>query len=410
MPGWQCPERIFSVPGGSISFFLHQDVFRGQIIHTAEYKRASELSGQRVLVVGLGESGSDIALAVSKVASATALSTQEGPGYVIPRTLMGAPTDMDTNRVYHSIPRWIWASRLIAGKKWMETVLARWRPGEQDDFEVLRRASSINAKRGKSAMQRFGTKTACFVEAMVHHGALYKPRIVRLNEDGAVFADGSAFECDVIICATGYKVDLPWLPPEVNAVACRPRQLYKHTFIPTYGARIAFAGFARPNLGAIPPLAEMQSRWFAQVISGAIALPSAKEMKAAAAADDARTLAQFSSDAERIGALTDYLTLLDDLAERVGCTPPLRRLALTEPTTWLKVMCGPLSGPQFRLVGPGAAPAEARAALALLPTMPALVLCFEVAVLLACKVLCALGLAQFRPVGLCGGGGKEAKK
>ena len=264
-------------------------------MHTAEHKCVSGLAGKRVLVMGLGESGSDIALAVAKVAAATALSTRSGPGYIIPRRAMGAPADLDTNRLYHSIPRWIWASRIIKGKVWLEEAIARWRSktGEArgdngDDFTVLKEAARINAERGRCVMERFATKNTSFVEAMLHHGALYKPGVERLTEDSVVFEDGSSFKCDVVICATGFKIDLPFLPAEIAALARTPRRLFKHTFVPALGSRIAFAGFARPNVGAVPPVAEMQARWFARVISGEVVLPTAKSMAAEAAEDDKR--------------------------------------------------------------------------------------------------------------------------
>ena len=40
----------------------------------------TQLAGKRVLVVGLGESGSDISLQAARVATATAISTRSGPG------------------------------------------------------------------------------------------------------------------------------------------------------------------------------------------------------------------------------------------------------------------------------------------------------------------------------------------
>ena len=373
----------------------------------AEFHNASCMAGKRVLVVGLGESGSDIALAVAKVALSTALSTRAGPGYVIPRTLMGAPTDKDTNRIYHSVPRWIWGSKLIKGKHWLESLLVKWWPGEKDDFKVLAEARSINQQGKMSAMQRFGTKSASFVEAIVHHNALYKVGDFKLTEDAVVFEDGSVFKCDVIICATGFKVNFPWLPDDVNAVARYPRRLFKSTFHPCFGPRMAFAGFARPNLGAIPPIAELQARLFAQVVSGSVKLPSAQEMERVAAADDARILAQFPLDAPRVTALIDYLTLMDDLASLAGCAPPLCRLALTDFPAFVQVMSGPISGPQFRLFGPGSDPVAARQALMRLPTMPAVVLAYEGAILVVCKLLHSLcGLSAFRPVGICGGGKK----
>lgn len=352
--------------------------------------------------MGLGESGSDIALQAAQVASATALSTRNGPGYVIPRTLMGRPTDLDTNRMYHSIPRRLWGRWYVRGKVRLENLLARLRPGRSDDFAVLDKAREINESRmpRRSVMQRFATKNASFVEALLKYRALYKPEVRHLSRDSAIFEDGSSFRCDVIICATGFKLDFPWLPDDINQVARTPRRLFKSTFHPGLGARLAFGGFARPNVGAIPPLAEMQARLYALVVSGAVSLPPAEQMEAIAAADNAGVLAQFPEDAPRIQSLTDYLSLLDDLAGLVGCAPPLASLHLAD---LARVMCAPLSGPQFRLAGPGAAPQEAREALRRMETMPLPVLLMEAAILAWCKLRHWWGHEDYRPVGVCGG-------
>ena len=46
----------------------NQDSFQGKILHTHDYRKPSELQGQRVVVLGAGPSGSDISLEVSSVA------------------------------------------------------------------------------------------------------------------------------------------------------------------------------------------------------------------------------------------------------------------------------------------------------------------------------------------------------
>ena len=89
---------------------------------------------------------------------------------------------------------------------------------------------------------------------------------------------------------------------------------------------------------------------------------------------------------------------MNDMAALIGCAPPLRRLFVTDPRLWFKVMAGPITGAQFRLVGPGAQPAEARAALHAVPTMPLPVVLFEFALLLACKLLSLVGLSRFTPL------------
>jgi hypothetical protein len=53
---------------------------------------------------------------------------------------------------------------------------------------------------------------------------------------------------------------------------------YLHTFVPEAGESLGLIGFLRPAFGAIPPLAELQARWFALVQSGERCLPSREQM------------------------------------------------------------------------------------------------------------------------------------
>lgn len=47
------------------------NIFQGQQLHSREYRRPESFVGQRVLVVGMGDSGSAIADEISSVAKIT---------------------------------------------------------------------------------------------------------------------------------------------------------------------------------------------------------------------------------------------------------------------------------------------------------------------------------------------------
>ena len=315
--------------------------FEGRVLHAAHFRSAAEVAGLRVLVVGLGESGSDICLLVAQRAAASAVSTRSGPGYLIPRRFGGAVSDLDTNRAYHALPRWLCAPPSLwhSAKTAIEGAFA----GPDDDARVLAAAAAFNAARGASPFARFGTKNHSFVEAAVHHGLQVRPAIARFTRRGAVFADGSLFEADVLILATGYAPRFPFLSAELQRRLADVRgALYKRVLLPDHGAALGFCGLARPGLGAIPPLAELAARYFAGVLSGALPLPSEAVMREAIARDAAAERAAFALDAGRITALCDYLPAMEDLASLIGCRPRLMRLLLTHPRLFAKVLCGPL--------------------------------------------------------------------
>lgn len=77
----------------------------GELVHSQFYRCPDRFVGKRVLVIGSGESGSDITNEISKVASKCAISIRGLHGHLIPRIQgNGRVTDLNTNRVRYSNP------------------------------------------------------------------------------------------------------------------------------------------------------------------------------------------------------------------------------------------------------------------------------------------------------------------
>lgn len=75
-------------------------------------------------------------------------------------------------------------------------------------------------------------------------------------------------QVDVIVFATGYSYDFPFLPASIKKTSGHRIGLYKHVFPPTLEhPTLAVVGFIHA-LGAIMPQAEMQSRWVTRVFKG----------------------------------------------------------------------------------------------------------------------------------------------
>eukprot|EP00939_MAST-03C_sp_MAST-3C-sp1_P001389 g1389.t1 len=354
--------------------------FDGKIIHSSMYKTSCDLSSSRVLIVGLGESGSDISLQAAKVAKAVAISTRSGPGYVIPRRALGSVADLETSRAHHSIHqgRLGWSRTMrtdiqLRLKLAVENFVSNWwfcpkHPGEPE-MKALKLADEINRKIGLPWYRRFGTKNMAFCSAIVDHGAMYKPDILEARGSTVTFVDGTSFEADTIVLCTGYRVAFSFLQSDLaSRCAGIRRDLYKHMIHPSVGSSLAFVGFCRPGVGSIPPLSEMQARYWALLLSGKRSLPSQCEMTLAIAHDDAKISAQYPRDAKRLSSLCDFLRLMDDLAGLIVCRPPL--FDVRHPIASFKVLFGPITGAQFRLIGPGAMPWRSREVLFGTPTSP----------------------------------------
>ncbi|WP_274543210.1 flavin-containing monooxygenase [Microbacterium sp. CPCC 204701] len=66
--------------------------FTGELLHTSAYKTATQLTGKRVLIIGAGNSGCDIAVDAVHHAASVEMSVRRGY-YFVPRYLFGKPSD-----------------------------------------------------------------------------------------------------------------------------------------------------------------------------------------------------------------------------------------------------------------------------------------------------------------------------
>ena len=96
-----------------------------------------------------------------------------------------------------------------------------------------------------------------------------KAAVTGCNGKEVTFVDGSKQEFDLIIMSTGYKADHPFLPERYRVGI---QQRYKYIF-DVEDPTIALIGLARPVIGSIPALAELQARWAARIFSHRLQLP-----------------------------------------------------------------------------------------------------------------------------------------
>ncbi|MEM6337249.1 MAG: NAD(P)/FAD-dependent oxidoreductase, partial [Bacteroidota bacterium] len=122
---------------------------------------------------------------------------------------------------------------------------------------------------------------------LIGHGRIIpKPNIARLDGDRVVFTDDTEEEADVLIYATGYKVSFPFFDAHFLSAENNELPLYGRVVDPERPG-LYFIGLIQP-LGAIMPLAEIQSEWVADLLEGKAVLPQPAAMRQAIARDDAK--------------------------------------------------------------------------------------------------------------------------
>ncbi len=255
-PRW--PEPSF--PGA--------DTFPGEQLHAHYYKTPDLFAGKRVLVLGIGNSACDIAVESSRVADETYLAMRRG-AHVLPKYLFGVPTDHLTDSPLARGP--------LRLQQLSVAVLLRLTQGRMTDYGLPEPDHAV--------LEAHPTISADLLTRLGHGDITVKPNIDRFEGLKVFFTDGSAGEVDVVVYCTGYKVSFPFLSDRVVHAEDNHVDLYRRVVDPDHPG-LYFVGLIQP-LGAIMPLAEVQSEWVADVISGVGALPSYDEMRAQIRAYDA---------------------------------------------------------------------------------------------------------------------------
>ncbi len=186
---------------------VRETPYRGIELHSGEYKTPDALAGKRVLVVGGGNSGCDIAVESSQHAAETRLSLRRGYHF-LPKFYRGLPIDSVGERLLRwRIPLAI--RQTLAGA--IVYLLQGSRAGTglpKPDHRLFETHPTINSQ----------------LVYQLRHGTLsVRPDVECLTESGARFADGSEEAFDVVIHATGYHLSFPFIDAsELNYRGGRP--------------------------------------------------------------------------------------------------------------------------------------------------------------------------------------------
>jgi hypothetical protein len=222
--------------------------FTGRQVHTSEYNNVGDLDGNRILVVGAGNSGCDVAADVAQHRLEADIVMREGLHFQ-PKTYFGVPRQ--------EIP-----------------FLSQFSPDEQDLISRLLARVSIGENSCYPGMPAPEARTlaegATTVNDLllywVHHGRIgIRPGITSLEGNSAHFADGTTGEYDSIIWATGFNVSLPFLDDDRITWRSRVPVRYAGGILPEGAEKLYFVGLIAPR-GPQIPIYGVQSKLIARMI------------------------------------------------------------------------------------------------------------------------------------------------
>ncbi len=206
--------------------------FNGRVLHSKQYKTPDILADKRVLVVGAGNSGCDIAVEAAQHAQQAFLSVRRGYHF-IPKFMFGKPADqVGEIGLKLRIP--------LPIRRTLNTFLLHKIYGQPEDF-------------GLPAPDHKLYESHPIVNSQIYyylgHGDLKaKPDVQKLRGDKVEFIDGSLERIDVIVYATGYKISFPFIDKQYLNWQDNHPKLFLHIFHPQYD-NLFVAGMLQPDSG-----------------------------------------------------------------------------------------------------------------------------------------------------------------
>ena len=226
----------------------HPGRFDGRVLHSGEYRNTGDLHGDRVLVVGAGNSGCDLAVDAAQAGHETHVSVRNGLVFQ-PKTLFGRPRA--ELPLLGRLPIRL-QERIARGL--IDVALGR------PERYGLPTPATRNLHRNRPVVN-------AQLLHFIHHGRIrVAPGIRRFDGHDVHFADDTVRTIDTIVYATGFRATLPFLDPTlVESADGVPLRVAGMT-LPVGPERLFFVGLAAPR-GPQLPVYSAQARLIAKFLS-----------------------------------------------------------------------------------------------------------------------------------------------
>ena len=311
------------------------DKFTGTFSHSISYKSPyhEQFVNKRLLIVGGGETGSDLAVELSStVATSVHMSIREGQWFQA-RVLGQQPADV----MYTMLMRiWGYYNNIFV-RCWRRMFFVpMWGVGGTGVREWKPKVAFLHG---------FINKSREVVDHIALKRVTPKGGIAKIDGKSITFVgDPNPVSIDHILLCTGYRYVHPFFPhTDIH-------DLYKLVFASGVKGTLAFVGSARPVFGSIPALSEIQARWVAAVFAGRRWLPSEKVMARRRRVYWERHARLYPHDDKRLKQLVNLFEYTDVIGDELGVRLRVFYLFFRHPLIWFHVYCrSPWSPFLFRM-------------------------------------------------------------
>src|SRR5690554_2363862 len=238
--------------------------FSGELMHSADYRSPEVFKGKRVLLVGCGNSGADIAVDAVHHAASVDISLRRGY-YFLPKFVRGRP--IDTLGGKRRLPRPL--------KQRVDAAMIRMILGKPSDYGL--------PDPDYRMYESHPVVNSLILHHLGHGDITPRRDIAAIDGHTVTFTDGERGDYDVLLLATGYKLNYPFIErkhlnwPETAAAP----QLYLNVFHPTYDNLFMMGMIEATGLGweGRNEQAELVALYLRQLAAGAPAAAKLQEIK-----------------------------------------------------------------------------------------------------------------------------------
>ncbi|MEH0166469.1 flavin-containing monooxygenase [Roseateles microcysteis] len=189
--------------------------FTGELHHTSAYKSAEMFKDKRVLIIGAGNSGCDIAVDAVHYAKSVDISVRRGY-YFVPKYVFGKPADTIGGKI--TLPPWL--------KQRIDSRILQWFTGDPVRFGF--------PKPEYRMYESHPVVNSLILHHIGHGDVKVRPDIARFEGQTVHFKDGSSRDYDLVLAATGYQLHYPFISRELLNWQGMAPQLYLNIFAPRF--------------------------------------------------------------------------------------------------------------------------------------------------------------------------------
>ncbi len=166
--------------------------FSGELLHSSQYRSPRQFTDKRVLIIGAGNSGCDIAMDAIHHGVCCDISMRRGY-YFVPKYVFGRPADTMGGMI--KLPMWL--------KRRIDGVILRWFVGDPQKYGF--------PKPDYALYESHPVINSLILFHAGHGDIQVRADIQKFDGDTVHFKDGSKADYDLILAATGYNLNYPFI-------------------------------------------------------------------------------------------------------------------------------------------------------------------------------------------------------